>query len=172
MRETPTHKVQIHYHRLTRPVEVYTEGFVSDDGKRLVTFSIVPPDFAERWSERYRQDGLLLAGQAIYSVCKYHFYQECFTILELGDAQEKVLGYYCDLASPLQKQDEYYILTDWILDLWVFPDLHYRLLDWDEFEQASRLGLMAAAQREQALNILGRLQREIAARVFPAKYIV
>jgi uncharacterized protein len=144
---------------------------VDDDGTRLRTFSVVPPEFRRLWSVRYQQDGLIAADQEIYSVAKYHFYRQPFSVLELHGTDVSLLGYYCDIVTPLQKTGDDYALLDLFLDMWVWPDQRYRELDWDEYRQAVADGLVSADLQALAETTMQRLREEIAAGVFPRQYI-
>src|SRR6266849_4418069 len=92
----------IHFARIGKPEAIYSEGLIEDDGLRLRTDSVIPPEHSAIWSERWQQLGLIEPGQAISRVSKYHFYQENFDILELRDADGVLLGYYCDIVTPIQ----------------------------------------------------------------------
>ncbi|MEK7783797.1 MAG: DUF402 domain-containing protein [Chloroflexota bacterium] len=165
-------QVKINYARIGKASTVYTEGFIEDDGMRLRTFNIVPVEYRTAMSEGWWRDGLIPPGQLIYSVAKYHFYNEHFDILELRDEAGALLGYYSDIVTPLQKIDGEYFLTDLMLDLWVFPDsTAFKELDWDEFEAAVQNGLLSADLQEKALSTMNRLRAEIGQGIFPAAYI-
>jgi predicted RNA-binding protein associated with RNAse of E/G family len=82
-----------------------------------------------------------------------------------------LLGYYCDIVTPLQKIGGDYYRTDLVLDLWVTPDLKLYELDWDEYEQVIEQGLMSIEQQEIARSTLERLKAEVATGRFPAEYI-
>ncbi|MBI3242699.1 MAG: DUF402 domain-containing protein [Chloroflexi bacterium] len=164
--------VKINYARIGKETAIYTEGLLEDDGKRLRTFNIVPPEYQTPMSEGWWREGLISQGQLIYSVAKYHFYNEHFDVLELRDEAGDLLGYYSDIATPLQKIGDEYFLTDLMLDLWVFPDsTTFKELDWDEFEAAVQNGLLSDDQQEKALSTMNRLRAEIAQGIFPAAYI-
>ncbi len=165
-------QVKINYARIGKETAIYTEGLVEDDGKRLRTFNIVPPEYQTPMSEGYWREGLIPPGQLIHSVAKYHFYNEHFDVLEFRDEDGILLGYYSDIATPLQKIDGEYFLTDLFLDLWIAPGLTaFRELDWDEFEAAIESGLLSADLQEKALSTMDRLRAEIRQGVFPLVYI-
>jgi predicted RNA-binding protein associated with RNAse of E/G family len=164
-------QARIHYVRIGKPATLYTEGFVDDDGYRLITFSITPHEISPRWSKRWQDAGLIPAGRMIGSVEKHHFYGEYFTILKICDEAGRLLGYYCDIATPLQKVGGDYVLHDLILDLWIYPDLTVRELDWDEFEEARKSGLLSSDLQEKAIATLHRLKAETARGIFPAAYL-
>jgi predicted RNA-binding protein associated with RNAse of E/G family len=163
--------VTIHLSRIGKPERSYQEGLVEDDGIRLKTFSLVPESVGLHLSEKFCKQGWLLPGQVIHSVSKYHFYQEFFSIVVYQEEAKSVLGYYCDIVTPLQRKGNEYYLTDLILDLWVFPDARVIELDRDEFENAAVHGLFPSGFENDALATLRRLQSEIEQGIFPRQYM-
>ena len=49
---------------------------------------------------------------------------------ESGDLK----GWYCNVTKPAQVQDDELTFVDLALDLWVWPDRRYLVLDEDEFD--------------------------------------
>lgn len=162
----------IHYYRYNRPPATYIEGFIEDDGQCLRTCTVIPAEFAARLAEAWISDGLLPAGTVIHSLRKYLFYGEYFNILELLGPGGEVLGYYSDIVTPLEKNQEgEYVLHDLILDLWIFPDGQIRELDWDEFADAERRSVISQKLAAIARRTLARLAREARAGIFPGAYV-
>ena len=164
-------QVTIHLARIGKPERFYQEGFVYDDGFRLKTCSVVPESVGLHLSEKFFKQGWFDKGQLIYSVSKFHFYNEFFSIVEYQDKAGKVLGYYCDIVTPIQKKGNEYFLTDLILDLWVFPDLRAVEVDRDEFELAVSSGLFPSNFEKDTLTTFGRLKSEIERGIFPKYYL-
>jgi predicted RNA-binding protein associated with RNAse of E/G family len=77
-----------------------------------------------------------------------------------------------DLTTPVRKVDGEYYLTDLILDLWVFPDLTYRVLDEDEWQQAIQAGWVSKEIQHTVQKTLKGLKREIRLGKFPQNYIL
>lgn len=167
----PSKQITIHLARINNLTRSYTEGFVEDDGKRLTTFSLVPHDVSERLSEKFRQYGWFQAGAKLGSVSKHHFYQEYFSILVYRDRDGQLLGYYCDIVTPLQRKGDEYFLMDLILDLWIFPTLDFQELDRDEFEEAITKGLLSQELQQKGLKTLEWLKQEIVVGRFPSAYL-
>jgi hypothetical protein len=165
-------QTRINYSRIGKALVIYTEGFVDDNGYRVKTFSPTPPDISMQWSERWQKEGLLSKGQMIGSVEKHFFYGECFTIMKIIGREGQLLGYYCDVATPLQKAGDEYSLSDLILDIWIYPDATILELDRDEFEEAVHAGLLSAEQQTKAEEVLRRLKTEIKHGVFPSAYLL
>jgi hypothetical protein len=164
-------KVSIHYHRLGKPVAIYVEGFVEDDGRRLRTFSVVPQAISREWSLLWRRNGMIPPEKRIGFIRKYLFYDECFTIMEVRDTGDGLLGYYCDMATPMKKMDGEYHLTDLFLDLWITPGPVVRELDWDEFEAAVREGLLTPEWQSLARQTIARLKEDVGRGIFPGVYV-
>jgi protein associated with RNAse G/E len=162
--------IDITLYRINRAPRQFREGFLEDDGICLRTLTPLPEEFRVIWSEGWQSWGAIAPGTMVTSVRKYFFYSQYFSIMELCGAQDERLGYYADICTPLAKLDEGYACTDLLLDLYVWPDGRYRILDLEEFEavvQANRLSPELAAK---ALETLYRLVKEVESGEFPTKY--
>src|SRR5436305_8187386 len=130
-------EVNIHYTRLSaRGTTIFREGFVADDGRRLTTYTIVPEPERLRLSESFWRDSALAPGRLLGAVRKHYYYNEYFDVLAFYDTSGALAGYYCDIATPLQRLDAEYFLTDLFLDYWLAPGQPPLALDEDEFEAA------------------------------------
>lgn len=87
------------------------------------------------------------------------------------DHDNQLNGYYCDICTPITRRADGYALTDFFLDLWIYPDGRYVLLDEDEFAAAVTRGILTNEQRVTVQNELARLVAEVEAGVFPSKRI-
>jgi predicted RNA-binding protein associated with RNAse of E/G family len=162
----------IHFARIGKKEEIYSEGLVCDDGTRLDTCTILPPEAAHVWSKSVRQGlGILSSGETVHTARKHHFYAEWFDIIELLDASGTILGFYCDITTPLRKVDDEYFVQDLLLDLWVFPDGRFQELDWDEFNAAVQQGLLPLDYQQNAVNTLNLLVEETRKGNFPRSYL-
>lgn len=164
----PTSQITIHLSRLGKPERVFCEGLVSDDGVMLQTFTVLSEAKSLRLSGLFSQHGWLSPEQRIHAVAKRHFYLEYYSAVSYLDAAGRVLGTYCDIVTPLQRQGNDYYLTDLILDVWVFPDGSFLELDWDEFEAGVESGLLGPELAAGARLGLERLKRHINGGHFPA----
>jgi predicted RNA-binding protein associated with RNAse of E/G family len=108
----------------------------------------------------------------IGSVEKHLFYDEYFTIMKICDTEGQLLGYYSDVATPLQKTNDEYSLSDLILDVWIYPNSTILELDRDEFEEAISKGLLSIEQQTKAEEVLERLKIEIRRGIFPSAYLL
>src|SRR3989338_10681616 len=75
-------QVQIHYHRSLEGTTIYTEDFVSDDGRRLRTFVDLPEHHRRSISEQLWGVGVLPRPQVVATIRKFYFYTEPFDVLE------------------------------------------------------------------------------------------
>ncbi len=166
-------KAVIHFARIGKPDTIYTEGLVCDNGQRLDTCTVLPPEAARVWTRSgWQAYGILSDGQVVHTIRKHHFYHEWFSIVELIDSSGTLLGYYCDVLTPLRKVDGEYYLQDLLLDLWVFPDGSCVELDWDELRDAVRLGMITPSLHQKAEETLSRMVAETQAGVFPVRYLL
>ena len=164
-------QVQIHTTRIGKPVRVFQEELIELTEFRLKTFIPLPIEISQPLSEYWQRDGLLGPMDWVVSLTKYYFFNDHLSILAIYDKADRLLGYYCDIVTPLQKVGDDYHRTDLVLDLWVTPDLKLYELDWDEYEQVVEQGLMTVEQQELARSTLDRLKAEIVSGLFPTEYI-
>lgn len=163
--------VEIHLTRIHKPTRHFTDGFVEDNGHRLKTHTVIPAQLVASWSEAWQQDGKIPHGQVIGSVNKYMFYDEHFSIMEIHSTTDQLLGYYVDITTPVRKEAGEYYLDDLILDIWIFPDLTYQVLDEEEWQAAAQSGWLAEDLQRTTLRTLQRIEQEIKSGTFPQAYI-
>lgn len=77
-------------------------------------------------------------------------------------------GYYCDMCTPIRKVSLGYEMIDFFLDLWIFPDGRYYILDQDEFNDAIEQGLMDQKQIFEVKAELTRLVDNVKSKRFPS----
>jgi hypothetical protein len=164
-------QADIHLARITKSTRHFKDGFVDDDNKCLKTHTLIPQSISASWSEAWQRENRIPFGEVIGSVNKYLFYDQYFSIMEIHATTGNLLGFYVDLTTPVRKVDGEYYLTDLILDLWIFPNLTYRVLDEDEWQQAIQAGLVSKEIQNTVLKTLKELRREIRLGKFPKNYI-
>jgi predicted RNA-binding protein associated with RNAse of E/G family len=164
-------KVKIHLARINKPTRTFEDVRVDDNGIRLKTFTRLPERISRDLSESFFQSGRICSDARIKSVVKYLFYDESFDIMAFQDPDGKVLGYYCDITTPLRKEGSDYYLLDLILDLWIFPDLSFTVLDMEEWQNAIHAGFVDEETQRDAERTLERLKSEIRAGKFPEAYV-
>lgn len=96
-----------------------------------------------------------------------------FTILEEGwkiskifDGSGDFLYWYCDIIEYTYENDTY-MITDLLVDLKVYKDGAYEILDLDELEIAYEKKLITFEQKKNAENKLKRLVSIVEAGKFP-----
>ena len=95
-----------------------------------------------------------------------------FTIVKVRNLQGRHTGYYCDIATPPRLlKDGSVELTDLFLDLWVSPDLKYKVLDEEELEDALKNGWVSKELYETAKRELQKLVAMVEQRKFPPQLI-
>jgi hypothetical protein len=126
-------KIQIHTARIGKPTRIYQEELVETTEVRLKTFVALPVEISQLLSEYWQRDGPLGPKDWVASLTKYYFFNDYLSILTIYDKADRLLGYYCDIVTPLQKIGDDYYRTDLVLDLWVTPSLELYELDWNEY---------------------------------------
>jgi predicted RNA-binding protein associated with RNAse of E/G family len=163
--------IQICRYRPGKPNQITFENLVSEDRQRLRTFCWLDTAVLPRFQEIWVQAGLLLPDSRISAVRKTLFFQERFQIMELLDSNRAVLGTYCDISSPLSKQNDQYCYLDWFLDVWLSADGLPQVLDADGFEQGEQAGLLKHAEIEAARASLAFIMDEIETGRFPELWL-
>ena len=81
-----------------------------------------------------------------------------YNIFQMHDVDDdRIKGWYCNLTRPARLTAEAVYAEDLALDLMVYPDGSYRVLDEDEFAALK----LRPAEREQALRALESLKRMV-----------
>jgi predicted RNA-binding protein associated with RNAse of E/G family len=166
-------EINVHYTRLSaRGTHVYRERRLADDGRRLTSFAVIESEAQPRLAQAFWNQGLLPRGPLLGSLRKHYFYNEHFTVLAFFFVDGTLAGYYCDIATPLEKVGPAdYRMTDLFLDFWLAPGQRPMALDEDEFEAAVAAGVVTADLADCARLTFERLRGEIAAGIFPYRYI-
>jgi GrpB-like predicted nucleotidyltransferase (UPF0157 family)/predicted RNA-binding protein associated with RNAse of E/G family len=91
-----------------------------------------------------------------------------FNVIKIRNLQGKHTGYYCDIATPPKLLEDGSIeTTDLFLDLWVSPDLRYRVLDDKELDEALKKGWITKQLYQKAKKELKKLAALVEQRKFP-----
>jgi len=95
-----------------------------------------------------------------------------FNIVKVRNMQGKHTGYYCDVTTPPKLLEDGSVeLTDLFLDLWVSPDLKYKVLDEDELEEALEKGRIEKQLYDKAKKELRKLVALVERGRFPPKLV-
>lgn len=79
----------------------------------------------------------------------------------------RLRGYYCDILTPIRRFPGGLRTTDLFLDLWVFPDGRYAVLDVEEFDEAVKRKWMGKRRAERARRELKGLVVQVEHGRFP-----
>ena len=93
--------------------------------------------------------------------------REWHDIGAIYDPEKNFKGYYCDIVTPIRRVPNGYEMTDLFLDLWVFPNGEYLILDQDEFDKAVKKGWLNGRQIERAKAELQGLISMVEFKQFP-----
>ncbi|TET89232.1 MAG: DUF402 domain-containing protein [Methanomassiliicoccales archaeon] len=146
-----------------------------------------PPDGIENWEQELLLDSpdlivsefhftdleqpTVLDGETIaengYRCIVFEFTREWYEVLKIWNKEGRLTGYYCNINTLPERFEGGYTITDLFLDLWVFPDLRYRVLDEDEFKTAIAEGWISKEMAENAQKILAQLLERVEKGEFP-----
>lgn len=98
----------------------------------------------------------------------YTYLKKGWKISKFYDKDKNFLYWYCDIIDA-QIKDEEYILVDLLVDIKVYPDGRYEILDEEELDEALNEGLITKEQKEEALNKLNALLEIIKKGEFPPR---
>ena len=88
-----------------------------------------------------------------------------FHILECQDSTGQVKGWYCNIAEPVSSTDSEIKMRDLLLDIFVWPNGTYRILDAEELEENKQK--LNAAKLLQIDNARQNIVRMVDARQSP-----
>lgn len=96
-----------------------------------------------------------------------------YTMLDKGwkiskfyDHDDKLLYWYCDIIEHTLENDEI-TLTDLLVDVIVYENGTYEIVDLDELDDALKIGLITPDQKYNALTKVEKLKELIETKQFP-----
>jgi predicted RNA-binding protein associated with RNAse of E/G family len=93
-----------------------------------------------------------------FQITYFMLMRKWFGVGKIRDVHGRHTGYYCDIVTPPRLLEDGGVeLTDLFLDLWVSPDLRYRVLDREELENALRKGWITKKLYKRAKKELDKL---------------
>jgi hypothetical protein len=103
-----------------------------------------------------------------FQIVYFDFIGKWFGVGKIRNLQGKHTGYYCDIVKPPKiLADGGVELTDLFLDLWVSPDLRFKVLDEEELENALRKGWITKKLYDKAKKELEKLMDMVEKGKFP-----
>lgn len=114
----------------------------------------------------FRSDAQLIAERFalfyFYPDAPFHFYE-----LYAAQAPHTFDGWYCNINLSPQRTRDGFSFIDIDLDLWVYPDLTYDLLDEEEYREHAATYQYPDEIRETAGRTVDVLRGRIAREMFP-----
>jgi predicted RNA-binding protein associated with RNAse of E/G family len=163
--------ITVEYIRPGKETSYYEEDLLVENDEFVKTFKRLPEKIAVDLTHGLRKNRFIAQDETCGCVTKIYFFREHFDLLLFQDEQERVLGYYSDICTPLIKTPNGYQMTDWFLDIWLSPDGTLFELDEDEFQDALSRDLLSESEAGIARETFARLIREVKEGIYPAAYL-
>lgn len=96
----------------------------------------------------------------------YTFFKKGWKISKFYNKNKELLYWYCDIIESKIEKDEY-LLIDLLVDVKIYENGEYEVLDLDELDEAVKLGLIGENKKEEALAKLNELLELIKRGDFP-----
>ncbi len=132
----------------------------------LDTDDIIISDFEFKLEKPFSPFGepLIYSG---YKGMLFDHLDKWYNVLEVRDEKGGFKGYYSDIRTPPVRIENGYEALDLILDVWVYPDGKYVILDQDEFKQ----NVLPNNLKEAALLTLDKLKNKIVDEGYPPSWV-
>jgi predicted RNA-binding protein associated with RNAse of E/G family len=124
------------YTRLPDDVVRWRQWKLHEDAEALVS-AFYDPDLPR---PLMAGDEVILEGT--FAGISYNFWDQWYNVISVYDKDLEFKGYYSDILTPVQKTWTLVTTTDLFLDLFVFPDGRWKVVDEDEFEEALEKGFI------------------------------
>ena len=145
-------------------VTLYEQELLHDDGRLIVSHAPFRPSA----SLRAQVPGLKMQEyRAIWFVAEGEWHD----LGKVYDPTGALQGYYCDIIRPPRRTAEGLEIDDLFLDLWVFPDGRWLILDEEEFAEARRHGWLDSSIATRAREELEKLVVEVESGRFPPSVV-
>jgi len=107
-----------------------------------------------------------------YQIVYFEMMRKWFGVGKIRDLNGKHTGYYCDIITPPRLLENSVVeITDLFLDLWVSPDLRYKVLDEEELEDALEKGWISKQLYEKSRIELKKLVTSVKRGDFPPRLV-
>jgi predicted RNA-binding protein associated with RNAse of E/G family len=157
----PTPKLHLRYTRLPNQISDLWSELIYRSEKIIVGKSKITS------THRVTFDGKVVLAPG-FKIIHFDLSGKWFDIGKIRDLNGKHTGYYCDIATPPRPlQDGGIELTDLFLDLWVSPDLRYKILDEEELKEALHKGWITKQLHDKAKKELKKLTHQVEQKNFP-----
>jgi len=81
---------------------------------------------------------------------EYYYRDRWYNVLKIFDVSGRLKGYYCNICLPAEFDGQVITWRDLTLDVYIFPDGSYRVLDEAEFEASDLYPPEVRAKARQA----------------------
>ena len=152
------------YRRLPEKISRFSIAVLKETDLGVVTCQSLNP------SKPLTRDNSVLLDKHYMGIF-YCPFDDWHDIGAIYNREKHLTGYYVDICSPIQKVPDGYVMTDFFLDLWIYPDNRYLVLDQDEFDTAMKYGWMSRQQITNAKTELSKLIRKIRSHNYPTSHI-
>jgi predicted RNA-binding protein associated with RNAse of E/G family len=159
--EKPAAKLRLLYVRLPHTISDLSNSLIYESRRIIVGISETRP------SKPIEFGGKIVMNTGFQGTF-FILRGKWFVVSKIRDVQGKHTGYYCDIVTPLNRSKEGILeLTDLFLDLWVSPELKYKVLDEEELEQALEKSSITKLLYKKAKSELRKLVKTVKNREFP-----
>lgn len=164
-REEQASKLHLRYIRLPNQVlDIYDDLIYKS--KRVV---IGKSQITSEHSIMFDGEVVLARG---FQIVYFELLGKWFAVGKVRNLYGKHTGYYCDLVTPPKLlADGGVELTDLFLDLWVSPDMRFKVLDEKELENAFRKGWVSKQLYAKAKEELEKLINIVKRGKFPPRIV-
>jgi len=154
-------KLHLRYIRLSDQVLELYDDLVYRSERIIVGKSQI----ASAHSVTFDGEVVLASG---FEIVYFDFIGKWFSVDKIRNMQGKHTGYYCDIVTPPRLLEDGGVeLTDLFLDLWVSPDLRFKVLDEEELENALSQGWITKQLYGKAEKELKKLINVVKQGKFP-----
>jgi len=154
----------VSYRRLPKRVTRFPAMLLYESDEGIVSLNLLNP------SKPLVVDGSTLLDKGYIGVW-FVSTRECHNVGAIYDREKNFKGYYCDISTPIRLVPNGYEVTDFFLDLWVFPNGEHLILDQGEFNEAIKKGWLTEQQIKTAKAEIQNLINMVKSKQFPPSTI-
>jgi len=154
--------INLTFVRPSKRTDVFVHRLVEDTGDLIVsdfTFEMSKPFMVNGRSAVVHGDrGLLFE------------YSDGYEIIAVAHGS-KLVGHYLNINLPFERTKDGYMVRDLFLDIWIWKDGNYVILDEDEYAEACENGWISKDEQGFASRIMKRLVAMITSGDFPPEKV-
>ncbi|MFO7990826.1 MAG: DUF402 domain-containing protein [Thermoplasmata archaeon] len=153
-------EITVTYHRPGKDTRMWKQELLADEKDMIVSA------FTFRLKKPFSPFDIILIENG-FSGIMFDLMNEWYNVVKVFDENDEFVGYYTDIRTPPERTNKGYRAEDLFLDLWIYPDNSYHILDEDEFEESN----ISESKKEMALDTLDKLKEMIEGKKYPPKKI-